>query len=135
MRAIDCKPVRSMIRSLCLLLALFAGGVEAKKIYHEGDDPQVADCVDHCNVVKMKCRAQARDEYQYCKNIYQQRVREYNWCRGSGGRFCTKPDRCPIMQTAHCTNGYDSCFVSCGGTIEDTRKNRKSKKKPTKSTG
>ncbi|MEM9530947.1 MAG: hypothetical protein AAGA23_08510 [Pseudomonadota bacterium] len=92
----------------------------AKKVYTE-PNAQVTECANQCNVVKMSCRAHARDQHQYCKAIYQQQVRQYQWCRQSNGSFCQKPDRCPVFQTRACSNNYDACFESCGGIIEDSK--------------
>ncbi|MFK7954985.1 MAG: hypothetical protein AB8B96_02725 [Lysobacterales bacterium] len=117
--------------SLALWFALLAGvwcctGVQAKKIYTE-PNAAVGQCADQCNVSKMQCRAHAKDQYDYCKAVYQQMVRQFNYCRQRGGN-CLKPDRCPIMQTKVCTNTYDLCFESCGGIIEDSKEIKKRQK-------
>ena len=117
---------------LALSLAVFfaallvTGSAFAKKIYVEPTEA-VAECADQCNVVKMQCRAHAKDRYDYCKAVYQQQQRQFNWCRRQGGN-CIRPERCPVMQTKGCTINYDLCFESCGGTIEDSKELKKRQK-------
>ncbi len=121
------RSLKPMLGLLCIVATLaWTSGVWAKKIYTEPNEA-VAQCANQCNVSKMQCRAHAKDQYDYCKAVFQQQVRQYNFCRQRGGN-CMKPDRCPIMQTKVCTNTYDLCFESCGGIIEDSKEIKKRRK-------
>ncbi|MEM7706261.1 MAG: hypothetical protein AAF358_11950 [Pseudomonadota bacterium] len=117
-------PLLLLLATLAALLP--AGSADAKKVYIELNEA-VAQCADQCNVVKMQCRAHAKDQYDYCKAVFREQQRQFNWCRRQGGN-CIRPQRCPVLQTKGCTINYDLCFESCGGVIEDSKELKKRQK-------
>ena len=103
---------------LLMLLALVGCSSVPKKTYVEPEDELVQACIRQCNVGKTQCRANGQEAYKRCRNNYEWREREFQFCRAQGGGFCMKPERCKPADVSHCTQGYDACFSDCGGRIE-----------------
>lgn len=102
------------------MVALLAGCATSKKEYIEPEGGYGDDCISACNVVRTECRARGQDYHRQCREQYDYQMRQFNFCRQQGGRFCVKPERCRPPELKICSDQYDGCFLSCGGRIEVT---------------
>ena len=109
---------RNRSGSLVMLMFLVAACSSApKKEYVEPGDTQSDDCISQCNVVKVACRDQAREVYEWCTRDYQYKRAEHQRCVAAKGVYCFAPKPCPGLEVRACVAQYDDCFESCGGVI------------------
>jgi len=102
---------------LVLGLSLAACSSAPKKEYIEPENAEDSACIRQCNVVKVQCRDQARENYEWCTRDYQYKRAEYQRCVAAKGTFCLAPKPCPGVEVKACIAQYDDCFQGCGGTI------------------
>jgi hypothetical protein len=105
-----------------LLLACFVFlngcSVPATKTYEPPTDWQAKQCLEYCVSERMACRALVQKNLDACKDAYQAELQRYEYCRVYRVYGCRRPrEACSAPQFNRCTDGYDVCFVGCGGKI------------------
>ena len=100
-----------------LVLSMAACTTAPKKDYIEPDDPETKACIRQCNVVKVQCRDQARENYDWCSRDYKYKRADYQRCVANKGIYCFAPKPCPGLEIKACIGQYDDCFEGCGGII------------------
>ncbi|MEM7706262.1 MAG: hypothetical protein AAF358_11955 [Pseudomonadota bacterium] len=103
-----------------LLIAGMAGCAgPAKREYVDPQGAEAEQCLQFCQRERFVCRTpiQRRDEdcqYRY-RIVYAQFLRCLEVRGNRGG--CVRPGPCPVPNYSGCSEGYDQCFVGCGGRI------------------
>ena len=96
----------------------------ATKTYEQPTDWQARQCLEYCVSDRLACRMLVQKNLDACKDAYQAELRRYEYCRVYRVYGCRRPhEACSAPQFNRCTDGYDVCFVGCGGKIQLTGEN------------
>ena len=101
------------------VLVLAACSSTGSREYIEPEGPIADDCISSCKAVRTRCRAQAQDMYKRCRQEYDYRRQQHDYCVAQGGSWCIAPEPCRPSRTQHCQDQYDGCFQQCGGIITE----------------
>ncbi len=105
----------------CLLALLSGCAAEPPRTYTPPTGADAEACLQVCKSGRFACRTEALQEYEGCQQIYEYRLQRWRACvQTRGERRCAgqKPFPCPSPAYQRCTDGYDSCFLGCGGRID-----------------
>ena len=114
--------MRKLFRTVLVAITVFLAACAStnSKQYIEPEGAIADDCISSCNAVRTRCRAQSQDMYRRCRQEYDYRKRQHDYCVAQGGTFCIAPEPCRPFRTEHCQDQYDGCFQQCGGIITES---------------
>ena len=117
--------MRHLLMPVLFAAALFLAACSStgSRQYIQPEGAIADDCISSCNVVRTRCRANAQDMYRRCRQEYEYRKQQHDYCVSQGGTFCMQPERCTPSRTQHCQDQYDGCFQQCGGIITEPVEN------------
>ncbi len=110
---------------LACLVTLLGCGAPITKTYERPSDWQSKQCLEYCVSDRMACRAVMQNDLDACKDAYYAELRRYEYCRIHRVYGCRRPiEYCSAPRFNVCTDGYDVCFIGCGGRIHVTGENK-----------
>ena len=119
---------REIVISGCCLVLFACGGVPAKT-YEQPTGSDAAQCLQYCVAERSECRSVVQRKLDACKIFYQQELARYEYCKRVRVYGCRRPkESCATPQFNRCSDGYDVCFIGCGGKIVDPEGNAASEK-------
>ncbi len=106
----------------CIVFLSACQMTQHKSLYVPPMGERAAHCLEACEQELQACEDARIEKYNACRQdkLFEERI--YENCvqaRGVIGQqgSCNPPALCPLPDVRQCTQSFDRCYESCGGSV------------------